>query len=308
MTENVEGVIAEETTAVESVENQTPEVADEVQAEKVEDEGKDDKPESETQDTTELSEEEIAELEKDPKVKAFLKKKTESQRNALRHSQEAIEKRNDEIKLRDDNIAKQKARIADLEAKQTPELKEDDFDTLEEYEAAKLKSELKDSIRQDEIDDAKAALNAEEAEKLSIAKESFSKTEAEFMKETPEYTENVGKVQDYLNMLPKDEGGVIQDAGAQAGMNYILTESENGAALLNHLGANPDKFEDLLGKPPALIVRKLKAYDKELSAPKTPAPKTDPLPEPITKAKGAASPRVDPLKMGEGDFMKKYLS
>lgn len=283
---NEEGVTAEESTVQESVENQpVPEMAEAPQ--EAEDNTTD------IQEIEELSNEDIEQLENDPKVKAFLKKKTESQKNALRHSQEAIEKRNASNQEQAAHISKLTERIAELEAKKAPELKEEDYETYEEFEKEKFKQDLKDDLRQEQIDEAKIDLNAKQAEHISAAREVFEAKEAEIIASDPTYQDSVSVVQDYINMIP------AQDQGFQEFRKFMTFEAENAPAMLNLLGKNPDKIEALMGKPPAFIKRKLQAYEKELSAPKKP-PEIEPLPAPPTKTRGSATPK----NLHKGDVLK----
>ncbi len=293
-----EGVTAEVSTVQESVENQP--VPEKAEAPK---EAEDN--ETDIQEIEELSNEDIEQLENDPKVKAFLKKKTESQKNALRHSQEAIEKRNASNQEQAAHITKLTERIAELEAKKPPELKEDEFDTYEEYEKAKLKQDLKDDLRQEQIDEAKVDLNAKQTEQVNAAREVFQAKEAEMIASDPTYTESVSVVQDYIDMIPKDAYGNIADPGFREFSKFMTLEAENAPAMLNMLGKNPDKIEALMGKPPAFIKRKLQAYEKELSAPKKP-PEIDPLPAPPTKTKGTAKPKVSKDKLADPDAYMKW--
>ena len=173
-------------------------------------------------------------------------------------------KRKEALKHKDETILKLKERITQLEGKPTQELNEDDFETHDEYEAAKRKLDLKDEIRQEKLDDIQAELNAEMAEKVTIARESFEEKETAFKQQEPEYQQNVGVVQEYIDMVNQS---YPDDPGFREFGQFIAFESDNAPALLNHLGKNPDKIEALLGKPPALIKRKLQAYEKEISAP-----------------------------------------
>ena len=299
---DVEGVTAEETTVTDSVENQTSEtkVEEPTQADikaKADDAEKSESAQEEPDDFDYK-----AGYEKLKAEKAELETKTKRQTAANREQQGRYEKA----------IADRKA----LEAKiaEMAKVSQEDFDTFEEYEDAKRRQDIKEELVNEkladaeaEIDDAKAELVAQQKEEFSQARTSFQEREAAFVKENPDYHQNMESFQEFLDDLPKDEQGVIQDEGAQAGMKYILMESEMGVELLNHLGANPEKVEALYGKPPARIVKMLKSYEKSLSAKEPTPPETPTTPAPPSKLKGGASPKVNPMKMDEDAFKKKFL-
>jgi len=296
---DVTGVTAEETTVVDSVENTSPVVGETKAETPVEDNVEGEADNAEDKDVSqdaELSDEDLEQLENDPKVKAFLKKKTEAQKQALKHSQQAIEKRNTEATERNAKIERQQERIAELEAKQTQDLDENDFDTQEEFEAAQRKQDAKDAVREEQIGDAKAKLNAEVTERYEAAFTGFKEQLEEVKKTKPEVEQSVQAMAVELQQIRKY---APNDAGVAALENFITYDAENGVLLTDRIMTDPTVRDALYGKPPHRIVEILKGYDKELSAPKeTPAP--TPLPTPPSKAKGSATSK----NLHSGDVLK----
>jgi DNA repair exonuclease SbcCD ATPase subunit len=301
--ENVEGVTAEETTAVESVENQTPETQAEDNGETIAEESNESTTQETVEDKAEENDKELQKLISDnPKLKEYIEKqkteaidKKESRRKAaLKQSNESILKLQESLKQRDAEIEKYRA------AQDPEELDINDFETEDEYQLAKLKKELKEETNSERLEEAEEARNAEQQEMVRIAREKFSEQEQEVSSQNPDYADNAKVFESYAGMVDPN------DPGFQAFANYLAYQSENGPALVNHLGKNPEKIEALFGKPPAFIEQKIQAYEKEIqSAPKPPAPKPS-LPEPPTPAKGAATPKVDPKKLDDTDTYMKW--
>jgi len=265
--ENVEGVEAEETTATDSVENQPseptePEVTEQGEPEEVEnaEEG--------------LSDEEAAKLLDDPKVKELIEKQVEEKTARQKAANRQLNKK----------IQDAQKKLQELKEQKQPEKPElSDFDTdadyekaLEDYNDERVTRKAQEALL---VQEAQAAAN----EQYQQSRENFQELETAFKAENPDYEANTQVVQEYIEMIPKD------DAGFQEFGKYMAFECENAPALLNHLGANPEKIEALLGKPPALIKRKLEGYMKEVSAPQKEIPQ--PLPKPPAKAKGSAKPK-----------------
>lgn len=298
---NVEGVAAEETTVEESVENPTPEEAKAEDTEQVEEaESGEDSKDDEAPQEAEFTDEELAELENDPKVKALIKKKQESHRNALRHNQDAIKKRNEKIRESEERIKAQEQRIAELEAKEVDELDRSTFETEEDYEEAERKKAIQDALHEEKLNEAKAELNAETQEMLAAARDNFETQLTEFRETEPDVDQNLNVVADYLDMLPQNDPGVYEFR------KYLTRTCENPVQLSNYLGKNPDVIEDqLVGKPWPIVKKRLQKIEQELSAPKKEPPASEPLPKPLSKTKGAAtiSPSAEKLADPEA-FMR----
>lgn len=287
---DVEGVTAEETTVQESVENQTPETPE--TEEVAEKEGKTEETEN-AEDTqqqeSDLSDEELEKLLNNPKAKERfekqlqeeVEKKTARQKAANRQLQRKVE---------------ELQRLRELKPLEKPQL--EDFESDEEYQ--KALDEYEDEVVNRKADEKLLEKQANEAveQQITEARETFEAKEKEVIENNPDYAENTAVVQEYINMVTES---FPNDPGFQEFSKYMAFESENGPALLNHLGKNPDKIEALLGKPPALIKRKLQAYEKEISAEKPPAP--EPLPQPPKKARGAAKPQKDVAKMSAQELL-----
>lgn len=277
MTENVEGVTAEETTASESVENTTPETEVKEQADKEVEAKTEGTP---TEDDKETSEEVDWEA-RAKKAEAQIKEhetKIARQKAANRAQSERIEE-----------MSAEKQKLQDkLDNLQPP--KEEDYDDLDEFQKASLKHELKQEALKDEISESDEQLQKEQSAQLEVAREAFAENWEAVKKEDPNIEQNMGVLESYMKMVPPE------DAGMKAYGEYMMFESQNNAALMNHLGANPEKIEALFGKPPAWIKQKLAAYEKELSVPKAPEPQPS-LPTPPSPTKGKATPKTPVEKM-----------
>ena len=291
---NVEGVTAEELTVQDSVNNtnlETPEVNEDT-ANKVDAKTKETPTENEQDSLEEVEVDYKSEYTRLKAEKLESDTKIKRQTAANRATQERYEEALKEIET---------LKVQPLEK---PAI--DSFDTEEEYDLAvdKYNDELVDinsEIKAQEIIAKKA-----QAEKFTQAQTSFVEKEQVVIAENPDYQENTAVVQEYLDMIPKDNNGVIQDPGFQEFSKFLAFESENGPSLLNHLGKNPDLIEALLGKPPAFILRKLKAYEKELSVLKTPAHTTNPLPKPINKVKGSSTPSLSTKQLEDPEAYMKW--
>ena len=280
---DVEGVTAEETTAVESVENTTPETAEKVVI-------PDNENEAEGSDTEETEGEQESQ-EVDWKQEAEKLKATNAEYELKITRQKAANKAEQE------RAQKAVEKTRELEQKllslEKPNI--NDFDDQAEFDKAV-------DDYNDKLVDSKAELKAQEIETQKAQAEQYRQAETNFTEklealkaEDPDVEQNLGTVSSYLDMLPQ------QDAGVQAFRKYLAMESDLGPQLANHLGKNPDIIEDqLIGKPWPIVLKKLQRIEQELSVPKTPAPKTKPLPEPIKKIKGSATPK----NLHSGDVLK----
>lgn len=292
---DVEGLTVEETTAPESVENKTPTP----EAEEVVDEGKTEAQEDaqeqpeETQESEGLTDEEFERVKNDPKLKALIqkerdqavRKKETDRRAALRH--------------KDETILNLNKRIAELEAKEVKELDRSGFETEEEYEAAERKQSIQDALREEKLQDARAELNAQMQEQLTLAKESFDQKLEELRVNEPDIEKNLEVVADYLKMLPQEDPSTV------AFRKYIAMETQLGPALANHLGKHPEIIEDqLIGKPWPIVKKRLQRIEQELSAPKEQPPAPEPLPTPLSKTKGASTPAKPLDRMSPDELLK----
>lgn len=287
---DVEGVTAEETTAPESVENETPTPETEEVAEQGETEVTEDAEDTQQQES-ELSDEELDKLLDNPKAKERLEKRIQEEVDRKTARQKAA---NRQLQRKVEELQKMR------EQKPLEKPKLEDFDTDEAYNEA---VEKYDNERVERLANEKALeKEADEAARVQVeqARETFQAKEAEVIAENPDYQENTAVVREYIDMVTET---YPDDPGFKEFGNYIAFECDNAPALLNHLGKNPEKIEVLLGKPPQLIKRKLQGYMKEISAPKPPA--KAPLPKPPSSTKGSATPKPSPEKLGDPDeFMR----
>ncbi len=284
--DNVEGVTAEETTVVDSVENEAPTEGQEADSPNEEiQEG-----EEEQQAPEGMSDEEFEKVKSDPKVQEYIKRqqddaikeKTARQKAALKGANETISRKVEEIKKLQEQIESQK------------QINQDDFESYEEYEAAQRKADIQSELKNEKLNEAKAELEADRVEQVNAARETFEAKEAEVKASDPKYQENTAEFMSFWNTLANDGLDLSRVS------NYLTLECDNSPALINYLGANPDKLEGLVSLPPSLAIKKLESYTKSLSAP-PPAPKVKPLPEPLGKTKGAAKPTKN---LYEGDVLK----
>lgn len=309
--ENVEGVTAEETTVEESVENQTPETQAEDNGEPIAEESKEPATQEDAEDKAEYDEELQKLISDNPKLKEYIEKQKEDavelkesrQRAALKQANKKIQVDKEQRKQLEESIKQKDAEIERLKGSmQSEELDINDFESEEEYQLAKLKKEIKEDANSEKLQEVEQARNAEQQQMVQLAAEKFAVQEQEFVSQNPDYADNAKVFESYVKMVDRE------DPGFQAVANYLAYEAENGAALVNHLGKNPEKIEALFGKPPAFIKKKIQAYEKEIqSAPKPPAPKPS-LPEPPSKVKGVSQPKANPMEMGRDEFKKLYLS
>lgn len=189
---------------------------------------------------------------------------------------------------------------------ETPKM--DDFKTMEEYQDALAEHKAEVKFREKQEQEAQQRVNEQSQAQLAEQRNAFVEKEAEVIKADPEYHTNTAVVQSYLDMLPKDQNGAIQDPGYKAFAEHMAFESENGPALLNHLGKNPEKIEALFGKPPAYIKNKLAQYEKEINdAPKSPEIK-QPLPKPPIGVRPGSRTEKSVENMSADDLLKAVRS
>lgn len=285
---DVEGVTAEEATVEESVENVTPVVEEgQEQPEEVE----------ETEEVVQeegMSDEDFEKIKDDPKLKAYLEEQKAEAIKAKESNRKLA------LKHKDETILKLKEQIDKLEGKKPDEINLDDFETEEEFEAAKRKQELNEALRNEKLDDAKAELNAEVEEKINLARESFETKLEVIRKDEPDIDRHLSFISDTLASLDKE--GI----NTKPFREYVVMESDMGVEVMNYLGKNPEITYELASKPWFIAKQQIQRIEQELSAPKDP-PAITQLPEPPKKAKGASSPKKDPMKMSRGEFKKKYL-
>ncbi len=183
----------------------------------------------------------------------------------------------------------------------------EDFKTMEEYQDALADHKAEEKFREKQEKEAEQRMNESQQARLAEQRTSFLGKEAEVIKADPEYHANTAVVQEFIDLLPKNQNGVIEDPGYRAFCEFIATGAENGPALLNHLGKNPDKIESLFGKPAAWITKKLAQYEKEIEA-KPKIPEKQPLPRPPTGIKGSSRAEKSVEDMSADDLLKSIRS
>lgn len=288
---NTEGVTAE--VAVDAAE--TPEVQDEAPKaeEPTEEPSNDDAPEESPVES--LTDEEREELKKDPKIKALLEAEVSKakgrQKAALRQGNEKIVEQQKEIAQQREALETLQQQYKELHEKQ---LDPSDFDTDEEYEEAKADKRLEEKLMKRELDDKDAELIAKQQEQFNEANTRVMDNIEAVKAEIPEIAESVQKMAQEAVAFKQ---AYPNDKGMQAFENYFTYEAENPAKLAHEYATNKDFKYSLFGKPDFVIKEILREKDQSFNQPKE--IKSDPLPKPLSKTKGAAVPK----DLGKGSVL-----
>lgn len=101
---------------------------------------------------------------------------------------------------------------------------------------------------------------------------------------------------DFMQVLPEvaQEAGPLFDqqrGGLPTALGEAILEAEDPAALLHHLGKNPDLAAELRGLSPVQVARKVARIEADLSKP--PEPKQSNAPKPVTPVRAAQSSNDD---------------
>lgn len=248
---------AETDVIVEDVQEQEPEIQDEVEETESPDDGEVEEQEEET------VEQQLDRLEKE---RESLEKKNARQVAAYNRLQEALEK---ERKERQDALEKSKA----VEEKKQPNIA--DFEALEEYNEAlsDWKAEQKIKAKEAEIAQRQQmeSVRKIQEERARIANEQ----EAEYLKVNPRYKSSKGEFESYLKVVNVDP----QVEDAIVSMAY----KGNVPQIVDYFGANNgdklDEFEKITKMSPIDAAIEIYKIQQKLVAPKKKENK--PLPKPI---------------------------
>lgn len=101
---------------------------------------------------------------------------------------------------------------------------------------------------------------------------------------------------DFIQVLPEvaQEAGPLFDqsrGGLPTALGEAILEAEDPAALLHHLGKNPDVAAELRGLTPVQVARRIARIESDLSKP--PEPKQSTAPKPVTPVRAAQASSTD---------------
>lgn len=241
--------------------------------------------EVEAEEETETDDKQEAEEAPEPTVEdqiAELKTTLEEQDRKIRRQTAANHQL--QKKLEDERAA--------LKKQAEPELKKpvmDEFDSMDDYEKA-MDDYVEKRIGQAAEEKAtqkvsQQQLDSELAEKTKV----FKQKEYEFAQATPDYQDAAQVLNEYAALVQPNDPSM--EAFAQS-----ILASDNSPALIYHLGKNPEKIEDLMGKSPVMVARMMTGYEAELKQAVTPAKlKVKPKPPTPVKATGKGKKRLEDM-------------
>jgi len=204
---------------------------------------------------------EIQELEARLARKADLKRQLESDTGAKPDSPPAAE-----------------TKPAELKAPVKPRV--EDFKTWDEYETARDKyfEDLADfkvskALQEDRAQRAEEAKKQQQEAEGKKAAEKWNSQIESAAKKHSDWNDVIGPVSELIGKDPR----------FQAGASFLL-ESEVGAEILYHLGANPDEAKAIAAMPPIKQIAALTRIEDSLTKPAESAPKAPPGPKKVTEA------------------------
>jgi hypothetical protein len=106
---------------------------------------------------------------------------------------------------------------------------------------------------------------------------------------------------DALNTLIEEAGPLVDPkTGFKTVLGEQILEADAPAALIHHLGKNPELAAELDGLTPGRLARRLERIERELS--EQAKPKTSSAPKPLEPIKAASSDAKDPSAMTDAEF------
>lgn len=85
-----------------------------------------------------------------------------------------------------------------------------------------------------------------------------------------------------LETVAEEAGPLFNQRGLPTALGEAILESDDAAALLHHLGTNPDLAAELNGLSPAQLGRRIERFEAQMKA--------KPQPKPVSKAPEPARP------------------
>jgi hypothetical protein len=176
--------------------------------------------------------------------------------------------------------------------------KEEDFDTIAEYEKAvvdyRVEQELK--ARQEQAAQEKAMKAQYEAHEK--ARKAFEQKQHEFRSKKPDYDDKAKAFAETAEDLRRIKGDGHPTVAA---IGQALIESDFTPELIYELGSNVELAEELAELSPIQAVRRLVLMEQEVAKPKQ---KTETAPKPIKPIKGASNASKRPEEMSAKELMR----
>jgi len=263
---------------VEAVEVETETVeTEEVETEEVEEQGE----ETETEETEEVEVDYKVESEKLQKTQERDQKKINNQRKALSEQNKQIQAFNAQLaELKKQNVEKE------------PTV--DDFETFEEYDAARVEYITKQATQEASATVVKQQREQAILQRQTAQKQEFDKAEVLYRAKNPEYDTAKESLLAHAQIFPLPQP-VISAMEEQARDEGMLPD------VLAYYGSNLDEFDALQDKSPMQAAIEVYKVSQRLKVEK---PKTKPLPKPIKSIKGTAGTKKALGKMSYEELKK----
>ena len=111
-----------------------------------------------------------------------------------------------------------------------------------------------------------------------------------------------------LQTVASEAGQLFTPHGLPTALGQAILAADDPAALLHHVGSDPDLAADLHGLSPIQVARKLARIELEMS--RKPEPKHSTTPVPLTPVKTTSSAQKEPSEMSYAEFVawrRKHL-
>jgi hypothetical protein len=108
-----------------------------------------------------------------------------------------------------------------------------------------------------------------------------------------------------LQTIAREAGPLFDQYGRPAPLFDAVRDADDPAAVLNHIGSDPDLAAEFADLTPAQMGRRIARIEAELSKPKEPSKSAAPKPLQPVKATGADSELS--MKLPVGDWSKRFL-
>lgn len=101
-----------------------------------------------------------------------------------------------------------------------------------------------------------------------------------------------------LQTVAAEAGPLFDRAGRPSTLMSVVMEADAPAALLHHLGKNPDVAAELADLSPTQLARRLDRIEREMAA----KPKVSAAPKPLSPVRASGSAVKDPSQMTDAEY------
>lgn len=274
--------------ATETTENTQDQVVETTEAE-TEADSQTDAPEVESEEVELTAEEKLERLQKDLEAK---ERKISRQTAAYNRAQETLQARARELEAL-------QSQMAQFNQPESNEPNIDDFETHEEYDAARIKYLADQEISKREKELNQKRQNELIAQQMRERESIRAKQEAEYIALNPNYKNSKAEFEDFVSTMqvnPDIEKAIVEQAFAGNIPQVIDYFGSNGGERLAEL-------ERISKMTPREAIIAIYEIQKGFKSPEK--KETKPLPKPVTKLKATSSTSRPVSKMSGKDLLKQ---